>query len=320
LQEPAKLFTEAPDKEDGPDSEDDWALLAQVLYTRDEQMLKVERAIGGGKQPSFEQRNSGAMIKSISTRMTTTLCLGVEDSYQLPLCYYMVLDERLIMIITNCAEGTRKMKFTPASHNIAETALFWYRSYGTAFRHMIDQFHPAAGHTRSGRKTAAVFTSNPSMLPTWVVIPREFGIAPLVTPLLAAIESAKNVAGAYLTCPPTNVALMTFIGAVGMMFGQSTDGPQTWARHLIVNQFDVFWPQEMWEQAYNLEADVWMRCSPSDHFVALICLHGELKIKAAGLNPLPTITTGEVIIIPAHMYYAIGDIDSPMACTISLVF
>lgn len=142
---------------------------------------------------------------------------------------------------------------------------------------------------------------------------------PLIPRILTAIDSAKNIAGAYLTCPPAQKDLVALVAAVGMMFDHRTDAPQTCAHHLIVNQFDVFWPKEMWSQAYEHMADVWMRCSPSDHFMAVLCLYGAAKIKAAGYGSFPTLMPGELIVLPANMYYAIGDALAPMACTITLV-
>ena len=87
--------------------------------------------------------------------------------------------------------------------------------------------------------------------------------------------------------------------------------------HIIMNQFDVYWPQPLSEQACELKADVWLRM-PHCNYMCIYVLSGNLFLKLAGLPSLPHVSAGTLLILPAGLYCAVRIPDPVVTITLTI--
>ena len=169
----------------------------------------------------------------------------------------------------------------------------WHRSLAKRFAQICHQKHV---WPTTGRKVVinpCAMTSSPK--PTYLLLP-DFAVCGYIQHLRAAFVSANDVGGVFLSVPARHSVIKHLLTSVGGVMGAVVN-------HLIVNQFDYYWPTPMFYQAVMYNADVWLRM-PGSNYICILVLDGEFKLKQAGLGHLPIVKAGGLLLVPANMYYA----------------
>lgn len=198
--------------------------------------------------------------------------------------------------------------YTLANHNLG--LVFYPHKRGPATSFWLDEnFNDIAFRTSAGREPLPAFAllDNPNF-------------ADMQMPLLRALGGAVNKGMVCLKNPPVCGDIRDFCKLVAFEFNICTNNDTCWwLKHMFINMYS-YWPDLLREDVYLNGCDLWMALYSHSYIVTYV-LSGVLKLKMAGMGPLPDVQEGQAIIFPAKMYCAhIRDYEARgMADTISLI-
>ena len=274
--------------------------------TYDEQALGLSKMLST-VQPVFSIANSGPMLKSIAHSMDTLMTATDENWTYKPVACYVHFKDSVAVILTTCSDFGVFGLHTLATHNIAEAGFMKHRSLYIHFKTIVETYIEVR-YPKSNTRYREID------MPFYLILKFE-PFVKMWAKMKEGLHTAIEMHGAFLALPPKEPALVEYLEVVASLWDMRLK--PVW-HHMIMNITHVWWPLEIVEMHYHLAENVWFRF-PGAHYIMIYVLEGTLRLKAAGLGYLPPARETDVIILPANLYYSVGD-EGLEATTLTLVF